>query len=83
MALIFFPELIAELNQELVPEQFELIDVNPNVLGGAPVVKGTRISTSTISAVREFGQHPTEAYPDLSEEQVAQAERFQEFLEAA
>ena len=84
MAVVFFPELIEQLRHDLVPpDQFPHVDVNPEVLGGAPVVKGTRISTRAIVSVKESRQNPLEAYPDLTAEQVANAEAYEEFLKAA
>ncbi len=59
------------------------VEVDPEVLGGAPVVKGTRISTRAVASVKESGADPQEAYPDLTEEQVANAEAYEEFLLAA
>lgn len=84
MAVVFFPELIEELQAELVPpEQFPYIEVDPEVLGGAPVVKGTRISTKAIVSVKESGQDPHEAYSELTDEQIENAEAYEEFLAAA
>ncbi len=84
MAVIFFPELIQQLRDELVPpDQFPRVEVDPEVLGGAPVVKGTRISTRAIVSVKESGQDPREAYPNLSEDDVLNAEAYEEFLKAA
>ncbi len=83
MATVFFPDLIKELKDELVPiERFPYIEIDPQVLGGAPVVKGTRISVRAIVAVKESGEEPTEAYPDLTKDQVANAEAYEEFLKA-
>ena len=70
MAEVFFPELIEQLKEELVPPiQFPFIEVDPQVLGGAPVVKGTRVSTRAVVSIEDSGQDPLEAYPDLSKEQ--------------
>ena len=84
MAEVFFPELIEQLKEELVPPiQFPFIEVDPQVLGGAPVVKGTRVSTRAVVSIEDSGQDPLEAYPDLSKEQVANAKAYEEFLKAA
>ena len=85
MAVVFFPELLEELRNELVPpDRFRHIEVAPDVLGGSPVVKGTRISTSAIMSVLESEGDPTEVYPGLTNEQVAEAREYeQSFLRAA
>lgn len=84
MAVVFFPELIAELKEELVPHaKFPYIDLNPAVLGGAPVIKGTRVSVKAVLSVLEAGQDPTKAYPDVTSEEVANAQEYEKFLQAA
>ena len=84
MAVVFFPELINELRDELVPpDRFPEIEVNPDVLGGAPVIRGTRISTRAIVSTKESNRAPREAYPELTREQIANAEAYEEFLRAA
>ena len=84
MAIVFFPELIDQLKEELVPPtEFPFIEVDPSILGGAPVVKGTRVSTRAIVSVAESGQDPLVAYPELTEEQVANVKEYEEFLRAA
>lgn len=84
MAEVFFPELIEQLKEELVPPiQFPFVEVDPQVLGGAPVVKGTRVSTRAVVSIEDSGQDPLEAYPDLTKEQVANAKAYEEFLKAA
>ena len=52
---------------------------NPRVLGGEPVVRGTRISVrSIVLASREFGglDGVREAYPQLTADEVAEALAF-------
>lgn len=85
MAEVFFPELIEELRNELVPsERFNHIEIDPEILGGAPVIKGTRISTRAVMSVLESGGNPSEVYPSLSEEQIAEIEDYENsFLKAA
>ena len=84
MAEVFFPELIEQLKEELVPPiQFPFVEVDPQVLGGSPVVKGTRVSTRAVVSIEDAGQDPLEAYPDLTKEQVANARAYEEFLKAA
>jgi uncharacterized protein (DUF433 family) len=81
--VIFFPELMKELERELVPNQFHYVEIDPEVMGGAPVVKGTRIPTNLVRLVREGGQDPKEAYPELNDLQVKDAIAYEEFLVAA
>ncbi len=85
MAEVFFPELIDELRNELVPQdRFKHIEIDPEILGGAPVIKGTRISTRAVMSVLESGGSPREAYPSLSDEQIAEVEDYEHsFLQAA
>jgi uncharacterized protein (DUF433 family)/DNA-binding transcriptional MerR regulator len=81
MAVVFFPNLINELKEELLPaDRFPYIEIDPEVLGGAPVIKGTRITTRAIASVRESGENPKEAYPSLTDQQIANAEAYEEFL---
>ena len=82
--VVFFPELVKELRDELVPpDRFPLIEVDPLVLGGLPTIKGTRISTAAVVSVLRSGGEPLEAYPSLTQDQVANAERYERFLDAA
>jgi len=81
MAVIFFPELVKELKDELVPQaRFPHIEIDPEVLGGAPVIKGTRISTRAIVSVIESGAKPRQAYPNLTDKQVTDAQAYEMFL---
>ncbi len=84
MAAVFFPELMEELKRELVPERFRHIDLDPEVLGGAPTVKGTRISTSAIASVLESGLDPKAVYPGLNDDQIREVDDYERsFLRAA
>ncbi len=85
MATAFFPDLVRELQNELVPpDRFKYIDVDPDVLGGSPIVKGTRISTRAVMSVLESEGDPTEVYPGLTAEQVAEAYDYERsYLRAA
>jgi uncharacterized protein (DUF433 family) len=81
MAVVFFPDLINELKEELLPaDRFPYIEIDPEVPGGAPVIKGTRIATRAVASIRESGENPKEAYPDLNDRQIANAEAYEEFL---
>lgn len=79
--IVFFPSLIKELTAEIVPpDEFPHVEVDPGVLGGVPVVKGTRVSTRAVVLARESGLDPREAYPALNEQQIANAEAYEKFL---
>ena len=85
IAEVFFPELIEELRDELLPrDRFKYIEIDPEVLGGAPIIKGTRISTRAVMSVLESGGNPAEAYPSLTDEQIAEVEDYENtYLKAA
>ncbi len=83
MGVVFFPELIEELKRELVPNQFRYIEVNPDVLGGSPVIKGTRIPTTVVRSIKQQRQDPKEAYPELTDDQIKDAVDYEEFLVVA
>lgn len=85
MAEVFFPELIEELENELVPsDRFRHIEIDPEILGGSPVIKGTRISTRAVMSVLESGGDARDAYPFLSEEQIEEVKDYENsYLRAA
>ena len=85
MAAVFFPELITELQNELVPpDRFKHIAVDPEVLGGASTVKGTRISTRAVMSAVESEIDPKELYPALTDEQIREVKDYeQSFLQVA
>ncbi len=78
--VIFFPELIEELERELIPPRFRYVEIDPNILGGTPVIKGTRIPTSIIHEMSMEDVNPLEAYPSLNKEQVENANEYEEYL---
>jgi uncharacterized protein (DUF433 family) len=80
MEIVFFPELITELGKELVPDRFRFVEINPKVIAGTPVVKGTRIPTNIIYDLTKEGIDAKEAYPELSSEQIEDAKNFEEYL---
>ena len=84
MALVFFPDLLRDLERDLVPpDRFPHVEIDPEVLGGTPVVRGTRIPTRAITEVSQAGEDPRVAYPSLTNEQVRNAEEYEGFLAAA
>jgi len=82
MEVIFFPELIEELEKELIPPHFRYVEINPEILGGTPVIRGTRIPTNIIRDMIEEKVNPLDAYPDLTKEQVEDANKYEEYLVA-
>jgi uncharacterized protein (DUF433 family) len=80
MEVIFFPELMDELKRELIPERFKNIEIDPQVLSGTPVIKGTRIPTALVYSIKVDGGDPKEAYPNLNNDQIADAISYEEFL---
>lgn len=85
MAEVFFPALIKDLQNDLVPQdRFKYIEINPEVLGGSPVIKGTRLSTRAVLSVIESGGDPKVVYPNLTDEQIEEARDYEKsFLQAA
>ncbi len=58
------------------PDAYERIARNPNVLGGEPIVRGTRIPVrSIVLAAREYGTLAAvvDAYPQLTPADVEEA----------
>jgi uncharacterized protein (DUF433 family) len=83
LAVALFPELVEELERDLVPKRFQQVKIDPEILAGAPVLAGTRVPTQAVLLTRRSGQDPREAYPALTEEQVEAAIAYEEFLEQA
>ncbi len=85
LAVVFFPELIEQLKDEIVPpDRFKHIEVDPDVLGGSPIVKGTRITTGAVMSVLESEGDPTSVYPGLTREQVDEVRDYESsYLRAA
>ena len=83
LAVALFPELVEELERDLVPKRFQQVKIDPEILAGAPVLAGTRVPTQAVLLTRRSGQDPREAYPVLTEEQVEAAIAYEEFLEQA
>jgi uncharacterized protein (DUF433 family) len=81
LAVALIPELVKELERDLVPSRFRHVRIDPEVLAGAPVVAGTRVPTQAVLLTQRSGQDPREAYPILTEEQVEAAIAYEEFLE--
>lgn len=59
--------------------EFDQIEINPDVMGGQPVIRGTRVAVYMIvDAIAEgdTADDVLEAYPFLTKEAVQQALRF-------
>jgi len=57
-------------------EIFDLLDRNPDISGGKPIIKGTRISVALVLEWLATGGSPekiNEAYPNISVEAVYQS----------
>ncbi|MEM6395675.1 MAG: DUF433 domain-containing protein [Bacteroidota bacterium] len=60
-------------------EKFPLLDRDPEILGGKPIIKGTRISISIILEWMATGADAKSIhhrYPQVSEEAVGQALKY-------
>lgn len=82
LEIIFFPELMEELKRELVPNRFRYVEINPEILGGIPVVKGTRIPTNIVFELIKEQVDPLEVYPTLTTAEIDDANHYEEYLVA-
>jgi len=60
-------------------DQFDRIEIDPNILLGKPVIKGTRIPVYVILDLISEGSTPREIleyYPSLKEEDITAAVKF-------
>jgi uncharacterized protein (DUF433 family) len=81
-----FEELRADEGASiLVPTQFRaFVTIHPDVMGGQPVVRGTRVPTSVLAAL--VSQHHTvpqitRMYPFIGRETVTKALEYEQFLD--
>lgn len=83
-------ELFEELRAEdgvsiLVPRQFRPhVSIHPDVMGGQPVVRGTRVPTATLAALmnqRHTVPEIARMYPFIGKESVAMAMEYEQFLD--
>lgn len=59
----------------------EVIEINPEILGGKPVIKGTRVPVDLILELVELGYTPeriVEEYPHLSKDTITNVLRLAE-----
>ena len=81
-----FEELRAEDGASiLVPRQFRpFVTIHPDVMGGQPVVRGTRVPTATLAALlnqRHTVPEIARMYPFIGKESVAMAMEYEQFLD--
>lgn len=81
-----FYELKENADALLIPKNFiKCVQIDPEIRDGMPVVRGTRIRTSTLQDMVEANWTPRLvvdlAYPHLTEEQVECAEEYERFLD--
>lgn len=88
-----FGDLFAELRAAeedaslIIPQQFwGTVEVNPNVKGGQPVIKGTRLPTASVAALARSGtslNHLQRLYPTIAKEMLKKAIEYEEYLDKA
>ena len=84
-----FQELRAreEPGEILVPEPYSpYVEINPYVMGGQPVVRGTRIPTSILALLRAKGktlEHIARLYYPLARKTIEKAIQYEQFLDTA
>ena len=71
----------------LIPKGFELyVEIDPNVMGGQPVVKGTRILTSTIAMMSDQGASLSELenlYDPIPRQTIDKSIQYEKTLDEA
>ena len=71
----------------LVPKQFRpFVQINPAIMGGEPVVKGTRVPTSILATLRARGKSLAELvqlYRPITKEFIRKALEYENFLDSA
>jgi uncharacterized protein (DUF433 family) len=89
---VLFGDLFEELREEdaeasiIVPPEFrKFVQVKPNVVGGEPVVRGTRIPTATLAAL--LTKHDIaelkKIYKRISPETIDKAIEYEQYLDRA
>ena len=81
-----FYELKEYADALLIPKQFiECVQIDPEIRDGMPVVRGSRIRTSTLQSMVVANWTPRLvvdlAYPHLTEEQIVCAVEYERFLD--
>lgn len=88
---VLFGDLFDELRETdegasiIVPPQFrKYVQVKPNVMGGEPTIRNTRIPTATVVALLETYKNVrrlAKFYPKVSEEQLTKAIEYEHYLD--
>ncbi len=88
-----FGDLFHELKEQeeegsiLVPRDFQaFVEINPAIMGGQPVVRGTRIPTSILSILKSKGKSIKELvwlYRPIPKRSIEKAIGYEEFLDRA
>ncbi len=70
----------------LIPRDFRpFVEINPAVMGGDPVVRGTRVPTSILATLRRKGKSLAELarlYRPIAERFIDKAVKYEEFLDS-
>ena len=73
-----------DIGDILLPEGFsQFVTINPNVMGGEPVIRNTRILTATVAAKHRNGTSTdrlVELYQPIARECIERAIEYEEFL---
>ena len=71
----------------LIPQDYlRFVEINPKVMGGDPVVRGTRVPTSILAMLRKKGRSVDEIaqlYSPLPKETIIKAIEYEEYLDRA
>lgn len=88
-----FGDLFQELKEQeeegdiLVPKGFRsYIEINPKVMGGQPVIRGTRVPTSILATLKEKGKSLGDLarlYNPISKVTIEKAIQYEAFLDGA
>lgn len=69
----------------LVPRRFrEYVEINPKVMGGEPVVRGTRVPTALLAMLRDNGKRLNDIvhiYRPIAESSIRKAIEYERFLD--
>lgn len=88
-----FGDLFRELREQeeegsiLVPQEFgAYVEINPDVMGGEPVVKGTRVPTAVLAVLKAKGKTIAELarlYSPIPKLTISKAIEYEDFLDSA
>ena len=73
------PENSMSCDHEIVPKLGDRVEARPEVMGGTPCIRGTRIPVAAIAAYRQAGKSVPEmldAWPRLCQEDLAAAFQY-------